>query len=103
MVCLGLNGNEGNKNGLQLVASNNSEDEALFIHQDAKIYYGNLEGREESFGLGKGRGGWIQMIDGELKVNDITLKKGDGLSIENMTEFNLQDLKKSRFLLFDLA
>jgi len=90
-------------NMLALFASNDKKDKVIHINQDARIYYGELQrDKETAYTAKKDRGIWIQMINGEIAVNDINLSKGDGLVIEEVENIQLKSTNNSRFLLFDL-
>ena len=46
---------------------------------------------------------WIQLIEGEISVNDHKLKKADGLGIEDVKEgLRFSATSQSKFLLFRL-
>ena len=60
-------------------------------------------GQSLSHSLAQGRGAWIQVALGEISVNGIALKKGDGLSIEDEDRITISTSTQGEFLLFDLA
>lgn len=92
------------QNALRLLAGPEEKDGSLRINQDAKVYGSKLEaGKEVSHRLGKGRGAWIQVIDGAIDVNGAALKSGDGAQIEDIDELLIAAQKNTEFLLFDLA
>ncbi|MBP9854071.1 MAG: pirin family protein [Candidatus Omnitrophica bacterium] len=92
-----------NDNGLTLFVSNREEDQCLIISQDAKIYHGKLKaGQSRKYQTSKDRGLWIQMINGNITVGENVISQGDGISIEQTTEFTLESISDSEFLLFDL-
>jgi redox-sensitive bicupin YhaK (pirin superfamily) len=96
--------NESKRNQLRLIVSNDGAEESLPIHQDARVYASILEqDRELNYSLESGRGVWIQVINGDLQVNDQRLQSGDGLSIEDVKELSIAAEKETEFLLFDLA
>ena len=48
--------------------------------------------------------GWIQLVQGSLRVNSLVLKKADGLGILNQSEpIVIQALEESKFLYFKLS
>ena len=48
--------------------------------------------------------GWIQLVQGSLRVNSLILKKADGLGILNQSEpIVIQALEESKFLYFKLS
>jgi len=44
----------------------------------------------------------VQLIKGDLQVNDVVLKAGDGLGISDEKVLNLKALSPAEFLVFDL-
>jgi len=91
-------------NSLQLLASSNGEQQSLLIHQDAAVYRGLLEkGQSLRYELSPQRGAWLQLISGELQLNDDLLQKGDGAALEAETLLLISAITDSEFLLFDLA
>ena len=75
----------------------------LFIHQDARVYASLLDAEVSvTHVLEKGRGAWVQMVAGELDLNGMTLKSGDGAAVEAVEDLRFQAVQDSEFLLFDL-
>jgi redox-sensitive bicupin YhaK (pirin superfamily) len=89
---------------LRLLVSPSSEEGALKIHQDARIYGAILEeGTPVENTLAPGRGAWIQVARGSVDVNGITLAEGDGAAIENESSLAISANGNAEILLFDLA
>jgi redox-sensitive bicupin YhaK (pirin superfamily) len=94
---------ELNSRALTLVISPDGRDGSIAIKQDAFMHIGRLgEGQTLEFHVRPGRGAWIQMVSGKLKVNDYELSTGDGLAVENIDELRFTAIAKCEFLLFDL-
>lgn len=92
------------RNQLVPIATPGGVDEALPIHQDARIEAALLDaGRSIERPLGEGRHAWIQLIKGGLDVNGTTLAPGDGAAVSDETALRLRAESESEFLLFDLA
>jgi len=88
------------KEGLTLIASSEEREGAVKIHQDCKIYKGQLA-------AGKGitqkvQAAWLQLISGELIVEGQELNSGDAAQIEDADEIEILANKDSEFLLFEL-
>jgi redox-sensitive bicupin YhaK (pirin superfamily) len=95
---------EERKNRLKLVASPNSQDGSVLIHQDAKLYASVLEaGKEVSYDLDPKRFAWIQVAEGEIEVNGKKLSAGDAAAVGEERKLTLSGKKNAEFLLFDLA
>ncbi|OGI22943.1 MAG: quercetin 2,3-dioxygenase [Candidatus Melainabacteria bacterium RIFOXYA12_FULL_32_12] len=88
---------------LCLIASNDGHDNSLQIHQDVNIYASILNiGEKSTFKQNPDRYTWIQVIYGKLLIDDISLKKGDGVALSDKECIELYPLEKSEILLFDL-
>ncbi len=88
---------------LYLVASREGGRHAVKIHQDVLIYASLLsKGKTLTYEPAKGRGLWLQMIEGALDLNGKKLSQGDAAAIEN-EKITVKALQNSHFLLFDLA
>jgi redox-sensitive bicupin YhaK (pirin superfamily) len=93
--------NFGDKN--KLLFSEDGRDGSVAIRQDAEVHLVKLEAGE-SF---KWKPNpllpnlWIQLIEGEISVNDYKLKKADGLGIEDVNEeFSFAATSQSKFFIF---
>ncbi len=86
--------------GLQLVASRDARDGSLTIHQDVDLYRGAVKNGSLRFDFHPNRCGWLQAAKGELTVNGMPLKAGDGAAIEE--ERGVEIGGDGEFLLFDL-
>ena len=74
------------------------------FHQDVLVYRGILsQGQKCRFDLKPGRGLWLQMVKGQINLNDQALTSGDGASVENFKDMEFTASKDAEFLLFDLA
>ena len=91
---------------LVLVASPDGRDGSLTIHADAQVYAGILaKGDRATVGLANGRGAWIHVARGTVRVNGQELVEGDGAAIEDRktVEFEGVDQGHGEVLVFDLA
>jgi quercetin 2,3-dioxygenase len=89
---------------LKLVASRDGREGSLKIHQDVKVYNSMLASGDEVFYQpGADRHAWVQVIKGEVNVNDTTLLAGDGVAISAETAINIKAGEEAEIILFDLA
>ena len=89
---------------LRLVASRDSRDGSLTIHQDAAVYAGLLtSGERAELPLGKGRHAWVQVARGEVKLNGQSLEAGDGAAVSGEPILKLEGVRAGEVLVFDLA
>ena len=89
---------------LRLVASGNAEDDAVHIHQDARLFVGRL-GADESarLTLAPGRHAWVQVARGEVELNGEALAAGDGAALSDTEALDLVGRDDAEVLVFDLA
>ena len=89
---------------LHLVLHPEGKDEALTIHQDARIYAGRFHGDESAtLSLDEDRRAWVQVVRGTLSVNGQEMSRGDGAGLTEESELELCDGDGAEVLVFDLA
>ncbi|MDX1480380.1 MAG: pirin family protein [Woeseiaceae bacterium] len=89
---------------LRLIASRDGRDDSVTIHQDADLYAGILSpGTELTHVFRDGRRGWLQVITGEVTLDDVDLSAGDAAAIEEVDAVAITATKETELLLFDLA
>ena len=87
-----------------LVISTDGRDGSATIHQDADIYRIRLKaGQTVAHDLKAGRGAWLQIAEGELTLNGVELRTGDGASTEQPGKLTLTAACSTEAILFDLA
>ena len=95
---------EDKLNRLRLVGSRDGRDGSLTIHQDVDLYASVLQkGQTLTHEVGSGRKIFIQVIRGNIAVNDQSLAAGDGAQLENEVELTITSWGESDFLLFDMG
>lgn len=90
---------------LALIASREGGNGALTIHQDVAIYATVLEpgAKPLRHSLGADRHAWVQVIEGEIKINGQTLAAGDAAAVSDESEITLEAETPSEAIVFDLA
>ena len=95
---------EERRGRLRLVASRDGSDGSVTIRQDVKLYTALLAaGEEVSYQPGGGRHAWMQVIKGEVSLNGVPLKAGDGAAISEEQDLSIKATDDAEFLLFDLT
>lgn len=96
---------EGERRGrLRLLASRDGSDGSVTIHQDVKVYDTFLEaGNEVSYRLEGARHAWVQVIEGSVIINGVSLGTGDGAAVSEERSVSIKATKDAQMLLFDLA
>lgn len=91
------------KEGVHLFASPDGGPGRIKFEQDAYIYHGYLPaGHIHQINMAPGRGGWLQMIKGRMKINGIDVNAGDAVSMEEETLVDCLPVSGAEFLFFDL-
>lgn len=94
----------GRQNQLQLVASQDAAEGSLLIHQDARIYLGNLdEGAVVEHVVESDRHVWLQVLRGTVDVNGESLQTSDGVAISDEAAVTITGTSAAEIMLFDLA
>lgn len=94
---------EDNDSNLTLIASNNGDKGSFKINQDVRLYHSKmLKGKTLKIPLDKSRYGWIQLVKGELSIEDQIAKAGDGVMISEVSGVNLEAIEDLEVLFFDL-
>jgi redox-sensitive bicupin YhaK (pirin superfamily) len=88
-----------------LVISPDGRENSALIHQDAFVYRLRLSpGEKVTHDLSEHRGLWLQAIHGEVRLNQTTLRPGDGASAEEAAIYEIiAGEEPVEALLFDLA
>ena len=89
--------------GLTLACSADGRAGSIKINQDADLFIGRLEpGKKVGHPLRAKRHAWIQLIEGDVALNEIKLSPGDGASADGENMLQLESKTGAHFLLFDL-
>jgi redox-sensitive bicupin YhaK (pirin superfamily) len=89
---------------LKLVASREGNEGSLTIHQDVKVYNSVLgAGDEVSYQLRGDRHAWVQVVCGEVTINEMPLRAGDGASVSDEVSLSIKASQEAEIILFDLA
>jgi redox-sensitive bicupin YhaK (pirin superfamily) len=91
---------------LRLVASPDGAEGSTTLHQDARVFATLLgRGARVEHALPPGRHAWVQVARGQIEVNGVPLRAGDGaaLSAERALALEGRGDGEAEVLLFDLA
>jgi redox-sensitive bicupin YhaK (pirin superfamily) len=92
------------RNRLRLVAARDGRDGSVKLHQDVDLYAARLDsGERVELPARPDRRRWIQVIEGEVRVGDTTLRAGDGLGIVDDGVLTIDSSGASHLLAFDMA
>jgi redox-sensitive bicupin YhaK (pirin superfamily) len=89
---------------LRLIASEHGDEGSVEIYQDAKVFASVLNKDESvSYELGKDRHAWLQVALGEVKLNGMELKAGDGVAVAEEDKLEIIGASDgAEFILFDV-
>ena len=89
---------------LRLIASPDSAEGSVLIHQDARVFAGLFNGRETAaLEVGDGRRIYVHVARGALKANGVALDAGDALKLKDTSTLTLHDGRDAEVLVFDLT
>jgi len=88
---------------LHLVTSKTGRDGSIAIHQDADLWLAKLDGGQRvKHTLASGRAAWVHVAEGDVRLNGQTLSGGDAASLAEGAALEIEAVKPSQILLFDL-
>lgn len=91
------------KNKFLLIAAKNAEQNIISLHQDIQLFYLQLESNTFiSHAISSHRQYWLQIIEGQLILNDLLVETGDGVAVSSEVLLNFQAKQEVKLLLFDL-
>ena len=89
---------------LRIVVSPDGRENSLRLRQDVCLYSSVLlPGHHLIHELTEGRGAWLQVITGRVRLRDHDLGAGDGAALDGEPAVALTAREASEILLFDLA
>ncbi len=92
------------RNDFQQIVSPNSDDEGVWIHQDAWFNLAKFDKNfSKEYNLHKeGNGVYVFVIEGSAKIGNQTLNRRDGLGIWDTDGFTLESTEDSEILLMEV-
>ena len=95
---------EDKLNQLKLVGSRDGRDGSVTIHQKVDLYASVLEaGTELTHSTDNTQKVFVQVISGDLTINDETLAAGDGVQIRDESSVSIVAISDAEILLFDMG
>jgi len=88
---------------LRLVISPDGENGSMRIHQDARIYLSQLNSSDKvSYDLNAERRSWVQVLSGDVLLNNEPLSEGDGAAVSDEKRLTIEAKKNAEVMLFDI-
>jgi len=89
---------------LKKIVAPGGKDGVLDIHQDVTVYASVLgEGESVVYELPAGRGAWLQVARGSLRLGDVDLAEGAGAALEEVGRVEITAGSDAEFVLFEMA
>lgn len=86
------------------VATPAGRDGSLTMHADAAMYAARLNaGDSVEYKLSAGRGAWLQVTKGGIRLNGETLNPSDGAAVEDEGRVKIEAVGDAEVILFDLG
>ncbi len=90
--------------GLRLIGSRDGRDGSVVVHQDADVWSAQLALDQESeLPVALGRGQWVQMTRGEIRLNGERLVAGDGAAVSGESLLRMRGVEPAELLVFDMG
>ena len=87
---------------LKLFLSGDGRDGSIHARVDTDVYAATLNGDQRiDFDLTPGRKAWVQVARGNVTINGMELRRGDGLAVEDAGLLEFSNGEDAEFLLFD--
>jgi quercetin 2,3-dioxygenase len=88
---------------LVLVASKSGKNGSITINQDVDMYVAKAQNEgEKNLKTSVNRKLWVQVINGNVTVDDTKLSAGDGAGLSQIESLNVKWNKGAEFILFDM-
>lgn len=92
------------RNRWLLIAARDGRDGSVTVHQDVQLWISRLDsGGRVTYRLKSDRHAWLQVVRGEVTLNDTPLRAGDGAAVSQEEIIEAGALADAELLLFDLA
>lgn len=92
------------ENELFQIVSPDKNSAGAWVHQDTWFHLGNLKANSSiNYQLkGKNHGVYLFVIEGNIKIGEIELKKRDGIGISDINKIDIELLEDSKVLLMEV-
>ena len=95
---------EEKRNRWRVVGSRDGRDGSLTIHQDIQLVSTVLDADTDiDYTFDEGRRGYLQVVSGQVRIDDKELTAGDAVAMQDQSEFSITALQESELLLFDMG
>ena len=95
---------EERRNGWRLLASADGREGSVTVHQDIALHGSIVEpGVTLGFSRASGRGLWLHVASGRVRVNGQELGAGDAVATDDEDRLDIEGVERAELLLFDLG
>jgi quercetin 2,3-dioxygenase len=90
--------------GLRLIGSHDGRDGAIVVHQDADVWSAHLaQDQDVDLPVALGRGQWVQITRGSVRLNGDQLAAGDGAALSGESLLRMHGIEPADLLVFDMG
>lgn len=90
------------KNKLTKIVSGNKDEDTIFIYQDASIWLGEFESKNDiTFETNKERGTFIMVVEGSAIIEGEKLSRRDSIEIEDTQNIKIETRENTKLLVID--
>lgn len=89
-------------NEWRLLADAKGEGEAVTVHQDIRLFAAHITKNSKLKFASNAAAAWVQVVSGDITVGEVKASAGDGLGIENESEFEVAAQSEAEILLFEI-
>lgn len=94
----------GDSGHFKLVGSRDGRKGSITIHQDVNLYAGRFDGEDTiELDIASDRLVWVQIVQGEIRLQGERLKEGDGVAFEQGQALSFSDASDAEVLVFDMT
>jgi redox-sensitive bicupin YhaK (pirin superfamily) len=89
---------------LRLIASRDGRDGSITVHQHVDLYASVMRvGTQIEQAIDTGHKVFVQVVSGDISVNDLAITAGDGLQIKEEDNLVFKSTTEAEFLVFDIG
>lgn len=83
------------------IVSNHKQENSILISAAVRMYACILQAEQRIDKQLSSNKAWLQIVSGQIMINDVTLYAGDGAALDNETQLSIQAQQQSEMLLIE--
>jgi len=89
-------------NNFKLVSSKTGREGSVSLNQDVDILVGNID-KDISYNVDSNRKVWVQVVKGNISLNEHLLNQGDGAAIEGIDVLQFTNCNNAEIIIFNMG